>query len=348
MALRIPEAKSKGLQAVADSRGVIAALAIDQRSALRKLFAKAMGVEPECVPGEKLVQFKEAVSRNLTPHATAILLDPEYGLTAARQRAKNAGLLLAYEKSGYDSKTPGRFPQLLEQWSVSRLVAAGANCVKLLLYYSSTSCTETNEAKHAFVERVGAECAEEEVPFFLELVSYGEGMDDNGAEFAQIKPEVVARGMEEFSKPPYRVDLLKVGLPVNLAFVEGSPAAGKDTLYRRREALAHCRRAASVAQIPFLYLSEGVSIEAFQFGLQLAAEAGAKFSGVLCGRATWQDGVPVFVQQGPKVLEEWLLRDGVQNIQAVNRCLDSAQPWHAVPAATAASRPPRRKGKGRP
>jgi tagatose 1,6-diphosphate aldolase len=348
MGLRLAEAKQKGLQAVADSRGVIAALAIDQRSALRKLFAKALNIEPDSVPAEKLVQFKEAVSRILTPHASAILLDPEYGLPAARQRAKKAGLLLAYEASGYDEKVPGRLPQLLNGWSVRRLVAAGANCVKLLLYYSSASKAETNEAKHALVERVGAECAEEEVPFFLELVSYGEGMDDKGPEFAKIKPEVVNQGMEEFSKQQYRVDVLKVGLPVNLAFVEGSPAAGKDILYRRREALTYCRRAAAAAQVPFIYLSEGVSNETFRFGLELAAESGARFSGVLCGRATWQDGVAIFAQKGLKALEGWLNSEGVQNIQGVNRSLAAAQPWHLAQSASTATRSPRRKGKGRP
>ncbi len=78
--------KKRGLQAVADKRGVIAALAIDQRSALRKLFGKAMNLGAEDVPTEKLVQYKEAVSKSLTLYASAILLDPEYGLTAARKQ----------------------------------------------------------------------------------------------------------------------------------------------------------------------------------------------------------------------------------------------------------------------
>src|SRR6266849_8408457 len=94
--------KQRGLRAVANDRGVIAALAIAQRSALRKLFSKASGQAAEDVPAELLIQFKEHVSRILTPHASAILLDPEYGIPAASQRHKNAGLLLAYEKTGYD------------------------------------------------------------------------------------------------------------------------------------------------------------------------------------------------------------------------------------------------------
>lgn len=347
MGTAITEGKRKGLEAVSDARGVIAALAIDQRSALQKLFAKAMGVEMEGVPAEKLVQFKEAVSRVLTPYASAILLDPEYGLPAIRQKAKSAGLLLAYEKTGYDKTVSGRLPALLDRWTAARLVAEGANAVKILLYYSSTSPAEINDCKHAFVERVGAECAQVDVPFFLELVSYGEGMDDRGPEFARIKAEVVSRGMEEFSKLQYRVDVLKVGVPVNMAFVEGSPSAGKEILYRRSEAVSHYRRAASVARIPFIYLSEGVSNETFQYALELAAEAGVGFSGVLCGRATWQDGVAVLVKKGAKALEDWLLEEGVKNIQSVNRCLSGARPWFSTPGEAAEVRPTRRKGRAR-
>lgn len=72
-----------GLKAVADARGVIAALVIDQRSALRKLFGKAMNVASDSVPGEKLVQFKETVSRVLTTHAST-----PYGSSRTRQRAQ--------------------------------------------------------------------------------------------------------------------------------------------------------------------------------------------------------------------------------------------------------------------
>ena len=178
--------KERGLRVVSDSRGVIAALAIDQRTALQSLFAQAIGTEVGEVSAQMLSDFKEAVSRALTPYASAILLDPEYGLPAARQRCKTAGLLLAYEQSGYDKSIPGRLPRMLEGWSVQRLVEAGADAAKILLYYSSTSSRETNEVKHAVVERVGAECATADVPFFLELVSYADGLDEKGADFAQL------------------------------------------------------------------------------------------------------------------------------------------------------------------
>jgi tagatose 1,6-diphosphate aldolase len=327
--------KQKGLEAVADSHGIIAALAIDQRSALRSLFSRAMGVEAADVPPGSLAQFKEAVSSILTPHASAVLLDPEYGLPAAGKRATNAGLLLAYEQTGYDKNVPGRMPRLLDRWSVKRLIEAGANAVKLLLYYSSRSSAETNSIKYAFVEKVGVECAASDVPFFLELVSYAENMDEKRIEFARIKHEVVAAGMEEFSKPQYRVDVLKVGMPVNLSFVEGSPSSSKEILHTREQARQYFLRAAAFASIPFIYLSEGVSNATFQFGLQLAAEAGSKFSGVLCGRATWKDGVGIFVKQGPNALQDWLGREGIRNIENVNRCLGRATPWFSAGSAAA-------------
>ncbi len=59
-------------------------------------------------------------------------------------------------------------------------------------------------------------------------------------------------------------------------------------------------------QIPFIYLSAGVSNEVFLETLELAAEAGTPFSGVLCGRATWQEGIPEFGKGGSPALREWL------------------------------------------
>jgi tagatose 1,6-diphosphate aldolase len=325
--VKLSAGKWKGLRAVSNARGVIAALAIDQRSALRSLFAKAMGVEPEVVPRPALEQFKEAVSRVLTPHASAILLDPEYGLPAARQRAKNAGLLLAYEQTGYDRAVPGRLPHLLNGYSVERLVAEGADCIKVLLYYSPFSPANINNQKHSWVRRIGAECTASDVPFFLELVSYGDGMDEKSVEFARIKPEVTTRSMEEFSKTEYAVDVIKVGVPVNMAFVEGTRSNPANAVYDRKEAIAHFVRAASSAGKPFIYLSEGVSNEIFNEALDLAAEAGANFSGVLCGRATWKDGVPIFATKGIHALEEWLVNQGTKNILDVNARLARATPW---------------------
>ena len=308
-------------------QGVIAALALDQRSALRKLFSKATGQSPESIPKESLVQFKEAVSRILTPHASSILLDPEIGLSAAAERSRTSGLLLAYEKTSYDKSVPGRLPSLLDDFSVSRLKAAGADCIKVLLYYSPFSAPRINSIKQAWVERIGAECAKADLPFFLELVSYHDELDEKGINFARIKPEVVMHSIQEFCDPIYGVDVLKLGVPVNMAFVEGPRGQGAESLYSREEARVHFRRASEASSLPFIYLSEGVSNEMFADALTLAAEAGSRFSGVLCGRATWQDGVPAYVSGGLPALESWLTQHGVRNIRKVNSLLSAAHSW---------------------
>src|SRR5271170_7461328 len=217
--MKITPGKQKGLEAVSDSRGVIAAAAMDQRGSLQSAIAKDKGIDKKAVTPQMMSEFKEAVTRILTPYATAILLDPEFGLSAAKERSKNAGLLLAYEKTGYDNSQPGRLPDLLDHYSVRRLVEAGADCVKILLYYTPFDPPATNEIKHAWVERIGAECIASDVPFFLEFVGYQENGDEKGIEFAKKKPEIVTKSMEEFSKPQYAVDVLKVEVPVNMNYV---------------------------------------------------------------------------------------------------------------------------------
>jgi len=134
--------------------------------------------------------------------------------------------------------------------------------------------------------------------------------------------------MEEFSKPRYKVDVLKVEIPVNAEYVEGSSVFQGQKAYSREQALRYFREAAAVATKPFIYLSAGVSNQQFTESLRMATEAGTDFSGVLCGRATWKDGIPVYAKQGVKALEEWLRREAVKNIEAVNESIRSATPWY--------------------
>ncbi len=335
--MRITPGKQKGLHAVSDSRGVIAAAAMDQRGSLKSAIAKDKGVDKKDVTASMLEEFKTAVTRVLTPHASAILLDPEYGLPAALARSKNAGLLLAYENSGYDNTQPGRLPDLLDIWSVRRLVKAGADCIKILLYYTPFDPPGINEIKHAWVERIGGECTAADVPFFLEFVGYEEGGDEKGIGFARKKPEIVARSMEEFSKPQYGVDVLKVEVPVNMAYVAGTKACKGESAYTRDQAKEHFRHAAAAAKKPFIYLSAGVSNDVFIETLDLASETGVNFSGVLCGRATWKDGIPVYAKQGVRALEDWLGDQGVKNIKNVNDRLKAAKPWFSFYGAASAA-----------
>jgi len=196
------------MMALSNDKGVIAAAAMDQRGSLKKAIAKGAGVDPKQISQAQMEEFKVSVSKALTPHATAILLDPEFGLPAAKARSKNAGLLLAYEKTGYDATQKGRLPDLLDLESAARIKAKGADAVKILLYYTPEEDNTVNDHKHAWVERIGAECEANDIPFFLEFVGYDPtGGDEKGLEYATRKPTIVTESIREFSKPQYKVDV---------------------------------------------------------------------------------------------------------------------------------------------
>ena len=326
--MTITPGKLAGMKAVSTKTGTIAAAAMDQRGSLKKALAKAKGDD---VTDVMMKEFKEAVTEVLTRHASAILLDPQWGLEASTRRSSNAGLLLAYEESGYDNSRPGRLPDLLSRWSVRRLKAAGANCVKVLIYYTPYDKKDVNEEKHAFVERIGDECRTNDIPFFLEFIGYDQkGGDDKGLEFAKAKPGIVTGSMAEFTKANYGVDVMKVEIPVNMKFVEGTTSFSGECAYTKKEALDLFRKAADVATKPFIYLSAGVSNTEFTESLGFAAESGVKFSGVLCGRATWKDGIPVYATQGGRAFRDWLQNEGVKNISNVNDQLTAASAWFEV------------------
>jgi tagatose 1,6-diphosphate aldolase len=326
----ISEGKRRHMEALSNERGVIAAAAMDQRGSLQKSIAAGKGVPASEVTPEMMSEFKVAVVKVLTPYASAILLDPEYGLDAARARAKNAGLLLAYEESGYDNTKPGRLPDLLPHVSAKRIKDLGANAVKILIYYTPFEDPKVNDIKHAFIERIGAECEDQQIPFFLEFVGYDpKGGDEKGLAYAKAKPQIVIESMKEFSKPQYKVDVLKVEVPVNATYVEGSSIYKGEKAYTMAEATSYFKQAADMATKPFIYLSAGVGNAQFIESLRMAAEANTGFSGVLCGRATWKDGMPIYAKSGVKALEDWLSVEGVKNIQAVNEAIRAAQPWHA-------------------
>jgi len=321
------------MKAVADRRGVIAAAAMDQRGSLQKALAKEKGGE---VGDAMIEEFKSLVSEVLTPHASAILLDPEWGLPASKRRARNAGLLLAYEKTGYDKTGAGRLPDLLDEWSARRLKEAGADCVKILLYYTPFDPKPINDRKHAWVERIGDECRANDIPFFLEFVGYEEGADEKGVEYAKKKPAIVTASMAEFSKDRYGVDVLKVEVPINMRYVEGAQAQSGATAYTRSEAKKLFLSAAKAATKPFIYLSAGVSNAEFTESLALASESGVRFSGVLCGRATWKDGISVYAKDGATAFRTWLESKGVENINNVNAALKAAAPWFSFYGASSA------------
>jgi tagatose 1,6-diphosphate aldolase len=61
-----------------------------------------------------------------------------------------------------------------------------------------------------------------------------------------------------------------------------------------------------------------------------------RYSGVLCGRATWKEGIPVFAKEGSAAFRAWLETKGVENIANVNEAVRPASPWFSVYGAASA------------
>ncbi|HEL0220569.1 TPA: tagatose-bisphosphate aldolase [Streptococcus equi subsp. zooepidemicus] len=305
-------------------KGIISALAFDQRGALKRMMAAHQDTEPAPWQIEAL---KALVSEELTPYASSILLDPEYGLPATKVRDEKSGLLLAYEQTGYDTTTTSRLPDCLVDWSVKRLKEAGADAVKFLLYYDVDGDERINQQKQAYIERIGSECQAEDIPFFLELLTYDEAILDNqSVAFAKLKAHKVNEAMKVFSAERFGVDVLKVEVPVNMAYVEGF--AEGEVVYSKEEAMQAFRDQEAASHLPYIYLSAGVSASLFQETLVFAAEAGARFNGVLCGRATWSGAVAVYMSEGEEAARQWLRTEGFENIDRLNQVLEkTASPW---------------------
>jgi tagatose 1,6-diphosphate aldolase len=140
------------------------------------------------------------------------------------------------------------------------------------------------------------------MPFLLELVAYP--LDAAGAdtpEFARRKPDLVQRSALEFSKPRYKVDILKLEFPADLKWTQEFANGTFDgeqriAVYTLSEARQMCRRLHEAAGVPWVILSAGVDIEEFLVQVDVTVDAGA--SGFLCGRVE-------LTQQGQRWFAEY-------------------------------------------
>ncbi len=320
----ISAAVAKHMKNLSTTDGVISALAIDQRGSLKQMLADAANKPAD---ETTIVDFKKAVSSELTPYASSILTDPEYGLPATKVRDKNCGLLLSYEKTGYDTTEPGRMPDLIANQSGLRIKNEGGDAIKFLVYYDPDEGQEINDKKQAFVERVSAEARANELPFFLEVLTYDANIADaKSEEFAKVKANKVIETMKEFSKPQYDVTVLKVEIPFNIKYVEGFNGSN-NVVYTQQEAKDLLKEQSEATDLPYIFLSAGVTSEEFIAEIKMAEEAGADFNGVLCGRATWKPSIEPFAGESEEAGRKWLSTKGKENIENLNAALKGAKSW---------------------
>ncbi|MEK7398470.1 MAG: tagatose 1,6-diphosphate aldolase [Candidatus Poribacteria bacterium] len=339
MAVEISAGKLRGLTMLSDSDGRFRMMAIDQRGSLVKKLSEILNKSADQVTYNDLATVKASITKILSPYSSATLADPIFGYPYSIEYIpKNVGLLLAFEDSGYDKSGANgveRKSRPIPNWSVRKAKRAGADAVKLLLYYRPEASKETLEHQHKMAIKVGLECERYDLPFLLETVSYSMLSDELNSPsiFATRKPEIVAQTAVEFSKPEYKIDILKLEFPAELKytveFADGRFGDRKrEPVYDLEEVKQACKKVDQASQLPWVILSAGVEIDEFIENVKLASSAGA--SGFLCGRAIWQDSVQYYPDM--KAMEDFLTNECIENFQRVNnivhQAIEGAKPWY--------------------
>ncbi|HEY8416669.1 MAG TPA: tagatose 1,6-diphosphate aldolase [Limnochordales bacterium] len=315
--------KLRGLQQVSTDAGIFAILACDQRGALTRMMEKA-GRAP--ITYESVVQMKQDIVAPLAPHATGVLLDPEYGAAQLITRGAvpgRVGLVVALEATGYEDREGDRLTRLLDSWSVAKIKAMGAAAVKLLVYYNPRREAAAAHQRQ-LVAQVARECQAYDIPFMLEPVTYP-SRDGDEEGFAREKPDLVVETARHFSE--FAVDLLKMEFPLH-------PKAGDDPgLWREA-----CQRLDEACRVPWALLSAGVDFDTYCRQLEAACRAGA--SGFVAGRAIWREAVEI-IDEGAR--QEFLSRTMPARIQQLSAIAAAyGRPWwaRASHAYSAADAPP--------
>jgi tagatose 1,6-diphosphate aldolase len=264
--------KWRRLQQTAGSKGTFYIAAIDHRDPLRRSLEKE---SPKCKSNEALTSLKRDIVRHLAPATSAVLLDPE---TSAGQCVTDGsvpgdtGLIIALD-TGSTGDPLNRTTSLVEGWSVEKTVRMGASGVKMLLYYHPHA--PQTEERESLVRKVAWDCAQYNIPFFLEPLSYASD-DQNKPLPPEQKRNVVIETARRLV--PLGVDILKAEFPVD---VNTEP---DENIWRDA-----CKELTDTSEVPWVLLSAGVSYDTFLKQVRVACEAGA--SGVMAGRAVWKEAV---------------------------------------------------------
>ena len=264
--------KLRGLQQLADARGILTICAIDHRGALKRALNEK---DPDAVSYQDMVDFKLDLCQAMAPLASAILLDPLYGAgqaIAAGVLPGRIGLLVSLEKTGYTGSTSARLTELLPGWGVKKVKKLGASACKLLIYFRP-DFKDTVARQLDLVAELVEECRQEDIPLLVEPVSYP-AEDEGPEEFARKKPELVIETARKLTALP--IDILKSEFPADINYEKDE-----------QKLLDYCRELDRASRLPWVLLSAGVSFEVFCRQAEIAFRAGA--SGFLAGRALWQE-----------------------------------------------------------
>jgi tagatose-1,6-bisphosphate aldolase len=307
--MHLTTGKIRRLQQCATPEGKLVIMAMDHRGSLRRALDPQ---DPAVTSDEALVAFKQEVTAALAPAASSVLLDPEYGAEPCITGGAilgSVGLIVALERTGYAGDPAARESQLLTGWDPQRAVQLGGSGVKLLVYYHPKASTALEI--ESLVRQTADACAQAEVPFFLEPLTYSPDPEQPKLPPDELRAAVVETARKLSAFPG--VDILKVQFPLD---IKAEP--------RESEWLVACRELDAASRVPWVLLSAGADIETYALQVIAAARAGA--SGVAVGRAVWQEATELPAAERAGFLRT-TARTRMARIAAICRAL--ACPWHA-------------------
>ncbi len=313
----------RGLQRLANDAGHFTMVALDQRPPIAQMLAAGLGIAPEQVRFDDMMAAKRVLVDTLGPHASAMLLDPNFALPAALScLPARTGLMVTLEDHRFKDTPGGRLSHSIPDWSVEKTKRAGADGVKVLVWYRPDAAPEVRAHQHAYVQQVGDECRRHDIPYVLELLTYpfaqGAGMTEAPEQGAQR----VIDSLLEFAKPEYGVDLFKLESPLpgpSLPATDGLSA--HRAAQRWFDAMGQICREAGV---PWVMLSAGVTPAQFSRVMRYAYAAGA--NGFLAGRAIWASALQHFPDLA--ACREVLGTEGLQTLQGlVEGARHAGRPW---------------------
>ena len=250
--------------------GGFAMLAVDQREAMRLMFAAAGAPQP--VSDQVLTDFKINAARILSPYASAILVDQQFCYPQVVQQqaiAPSCGTIVAA-----DAFIPGNgipVDNVVIDNSVDPVAAKnnGAKALKLLVLWRSD---EDAQQRLEMVKTFNHICHAQGLLSIIEPVVRPPRCGDHFD-----REQAIIDAAKELGDSG--ADLYKVEMPLH----------GKGT---QQALLAASQKLNEHIAMPWVILSSGVDEKLFPRAVRVAMEAGA--SGFLAGRAVWSSviGLP--------------------------------------------------------
>jgi tagatose 1,6-diphosphate aldolase len=324
--------KFRALRRLSDAQGRFKMMAADQRPPIIKAIDQKLGAGAATY--ERVGGVKRALVQALAPQSTAVLIDPDYGYSLAFDALPaQPGLLLTLENFAFEESAGGRKTFIMKDWGVDKIKRAGAEGVKLLLWYRPDCSAEVRAHQHRLVREVGAACKAHDLAFLLELLVFPfAGASDHTTDYIEHKdkrPELVLQSVRDFASPEYGVDIYKLESPLAANHLPDPSGTGPQVA----EAQAWFDEMGKLIDKPWVMLSAGAGMEEFRRVLHYAFKAGA--SGFLAGRAIWWKA---FQEHYPDLaaMSAALASEGAGYLAEINRMTDAmARPWTASPVFAA-------------